>query len=108
MRFLNTHCTWQVFFLSEMSGNSLIYLEIFPEEPNRATKLNILIKHLYCTSKARDQDKPVITILFSAIQCIIDAHEKQHSYLEISHDIKKHQHEVEDFYNKSLLWKLIV
>ena len=58
-------------------------------------------KHLYCTSEPKDQDQLAIVIPFSAIQCVIDVHEEQQSYLEISCDMKKHPCEEEDFYNKN-------
>jgi hypothetical protein len=72
-----------------------------PEERNGPTKLNILNKHLYRTSKAKDQDKPAITIPFSTIHRVIDAHEKQQSYLDISRVIKKRPHDEGDFYDKN-------
>ena len=35
------------------------------------------------------QDKPTITIPFSTLRRVIDAHKKQQSYLDINSDIKK-------------------
>jgi hypothetical protein len=58
--------------------------------------LNILNKHLYRTSAEADEDKPVITIPFSTIRDVINAHERQRSYLDITHDIKKRHLEEED------------
>jgi hypothetical protein len=55
--------------------------------------MNILNRHLYRTSKAKDQDKPAITIPFSTLRRVIGAHEKQQSYLDISRDIKKRAHD---------------
>ena len=55
--------------------------------------MNILNRHLYRTSKAKDQDKPAITIPFSSLQRIIDAHEKQQSYLDINRGIRKRPHD---------------
>ena len=43
----------------------------------------------------------MITILFSTIRHVIDAHEKQQSYLDISCDIKKCPHDEGDFYDKN-------
>ena len=63
--------------------------------------MNILNRHLYCTSKTKDQDKPAITIPFSTIQHVINTHEKQQSYQDISCDIKKHAHDEGDFYDKN-------
>lgn len=58
--------------------------------------MNILNKHLYRTSAEADEDKPVITIPFSTIRDVINAHERQRSYLDITHDIKKRHLEEED------------
>ena len=63
--------------------------------------MNILNKHLYRTSTTEDQDKPAITIPFSTIQHVIHAHEKQHSYLDISRNIKKRPFEEGDLYDKN-------
>lgn len=48
---------------------------------------------------AKDQDKPAITIPFSTLQRVIDAHEKQQSYLDINREIKKRLHDEEDIYD---------
>ena len=45
------------------------------------------------------QDKPTITIPFSTLQHVINAHEKQQSYLDINSDIKKHLCDEEDIYD---------
>ena len=63
--------------------------------------MNILNKHLYRTSKAKDQNKPAITIPFSTIRCTISAHEKQQSYSDISRDIKKRLRDEGSFYDKN-------
>ena len=44
------------------------------------------------------QDKPAITIPFSTLQCVIDAHVNQQSYLDINSDIKKRLRDEEDIY----------
>ena len=62
--------------------------------------MNILNRHLYRTSAEADEDKPIITIPFSTIQDVINTHERQCSYLDITHDIKKRHHEEEDEKNK--------
>ena len=64
-------------------------------------ELKILNRNLYRTSKTEDQDKPAITIPFSMIRHVINTHEKQQSYQDISHDIKKCAHDEGDFYNKN-------
>ena len=63
--------------------------------------MNILNKHLYRTSKAKDQNKPAITIPFSTIRRTISAHEKQQSYSDISRDIKKRLRDEGSFYDKN-------
>jgi hypothetical protein len=62
--------------------------------------MNILNKHLYHTSEAENQDKPVITIPFSMLQHVISAHEKQQNYFEISCNIKKCPYDGGDLYEK--------
>ena len=52
-------------------------------------------------SKAKDQEKPAITILSSTIKHVINIHEKQQCYWDISHDIKKHPHGEGVFYDKN-------
>ena len=44
--------------------------------------LLILHKHLYRTSNAEDEDKPAITIPFSMLRDVINAHEKQQSFID--------------------------
>ena len=46
----------------------------------------------------KDQDKPAITIPFSTLQRVIDAHEKQQSYLDINREIKKRLRDEEDIH----------
>jgi hypothetical protein len=58
--------------------------------------MNILHRHLYRTSSAEDEDKPAITIPFSTLLQVIETHEKQQVYLDISHGIKKRRYDKED------------
>jgi hypothetical protein len=55
--------------------------------------MHILHKHLYRTSKPEDQDKPAITIPFTTFRRVINSHQKQQKYLDISRDIKKRPYE---------------
>ena len=43
----------------------------------------------------------MITIPFSTLQHVISTHEKQQSYLDISHDIKKHPCDEMDLYDRN-------
>ena len=47
-------------------------------------------RHLFCTSKAEDEDKPTITVPFSTLWHIIKTHQKQQGYIDINWDIKRH------------------
>jgi hypothetical protein len=58
--------------------------------------LFILHKHLYRTSKAEDEDKPAITIPFSMLREVINAHEEQQSFIDISRNITKRSRDEED------------
>ena len=50
---------------------------------------------------AEGQEKPTIMIPFSTICHVINTHKKQHSYLDISYDIKKCPYEEGDLYDKN-------
>ena len=56
----------------------------------------ILHKHLYRTSNAEDEDKPAITIPFSMLRDVINAHEELQSFVDVSRNIKKHPWDEED------------
>ncbi|KAF8816997.1 hypothetical protein BYT27DRAFT_7219552 [Phlegmacium glaucopus] len=77
--------------LEESVSQQSLYT-ILPDDPNGCTKMDILNRHLYCTSPAKDQNKPAITIPFSALRRVIISHDEQQSYLEISLNMKKHQY----------------
>src|SRR5258705_13698584 len=47
-------------------------------------------RHLFCTSKAKDEDKPNVTVPFSTLRRVIETHQKQQGYVDINWDIKKH------------------
>lgn len=51
----------------------------------------ILRRHLHRTSKAEDEDDPIITIPYSILREVINDHEEQQSFLDVSRDIKKRQ-----------------
>ena len=74
-------------------------MQVFPEKKDGLTELNLLNKHVYRTSEAKDQEKPAITIPFSTLRRVIDAHEKQQSYLDINSDIKKCLRDEEDIHD---------
>ncbi|KAF8811485.1 hypothetical protein BYT27DRAFT_7252739 [Phlegmacium glaucopus] len=65
---------------------------IFPGDPSGCTKMDILNRHLSRTSPAKDQNKPAITIPFSALRRVIISHEEQQSFLEIGCNMKKRQY----------------
>ena len=46
-------------------------------------------RHLFCTSKAEDEDKPTVTVPFSTLRRVIETHQKQQGYVDINRDIKK-------------------
>ena len=57
-------------------------VQIFPEELNGPTEIQILNKHLYRNSKAKDEDKPAIVIPMSEFQYAINLHDTKQSSLE--------------------------
>jgi hypothetical protein len=58
--------------------------------------LNILNRHLYRTSTSESEDKPAITIPFSAIRRVVMAHEKHQEFIEISNEIEKRPYDRTD------------
>jgi hypothetical protein len=57
----------------------------------RPDESQILNRHLYQRSKYEDEDKPAIIILFLTFQHVLEAHEKEQAYSELSDgiDVKK-------------------
>ena len=51
--------------------------------------MQISTRHLFHTSKAKDEDKAAISIAFSTLWHIIEMHQKQQEYVDINQDIKK-------------------
>ena len=57
--------------------------------------LSILHRHLYRMPKVEDEDKPAITIPFSMIRQVIDAHEDQQRYFDSSKNKKRPREDID-------------
>ena len=67
-------------------------MQIYPQDPSGPTEMYILKRHLYRGPlDDEDQDKPALTISFSAVLKVVIAHEKQQGKMQMQWNIMKHQ-----------------
>ena len=66
-------------------------MQIYPQDTSGPTEMHILKRHLYCGPlDDEDQDKPALTIPFSAVLKAVIAHEKQQGKMQMQWNIMKH------------------